>query len=55
MRTFQPPQLLPLRGENFRWADLVSGNLKEVEATAVLTLAPWNTIVKLPTLRKTWL
>jgi hypothetical protein len=38
---------LSLRGENFRWADLVSGNLKEVEATSVATLALWNTVVKL--------
>jgi hypothetical protein len=39
---------LSLRGENFRWADLVSGNLKEVEATSLATLVLWNTIVKLP-------
>jgi hypothetical protein len=46
-------QSLTLRGENFRWADLVSGNLKEVEATSLSTLALWNAIVKLPNLRKT--
>jgi hypothetical protein len=40
--------LLSLRGENFRWADLVSGNLKEVEATSAATLALWNTDVKPP-------
>jgi len=39
--------LLSLRGKNFRWADLVSGNLKEVEATSVATLALCNTVVKL--------
>jgi hypothetical protein len=39
--------LLSLRGENFRWADLVSGNLKEVGATPLATLVLWNTIVKL--------
>jgi hypothetical protein len=38
--------LLSLRGENFRWADLVSGNLKEVEATSVATLALPNALVK---------
>jgi hypothetical protein len=37
---------LSLRGENFRWADLVSGNLKEVEATSVATLALPNALVK---------
>jgi hypothetical protein len=26
-------RLLSLRGENFRWADLVSGNLKEEKNT----------------------
>jgi hypothetical protein len=37
-----------LRGENFRWADLVSGNLKEVEATSLSTLTLRNAIVKPP-------
>jgi hypothetical protein len=40
--------LLSLRGENFRWADLVSGNLKEVEATSPANLALWTTVAKLP-------
>src|SRR5450755_809846 len=38
--------LLSLRGENFRWADLVSGNLKEVEATSPPTLGLRNAAVK---------
>jgi len=38
--------LLSLRGENFRWADLVSGNLKEVEATSPATLDLRNILVK---------
>jgi hypothetical protein len=46
-------QSLTLRGENFRWADLVSGNLKEVEATSLSTLALWNATVKPPNLRQT--
>jgi hypothetical protein len=37
--------LLPLRGANFRWADLVSGNLKEVGTTSVATVALWDPIV----------
>ena len=39
--------LLSLRGENFRWADLVSGNLKEVKATSPATVVLWSTIVNL--------
>src|ERR1700680_3624230 len=46
-------RLLSLRGENFRWADLVSGNLKEVEVTSLATLALWNAIVKPPNPRQT--
>ena len=38
---------LPLRGENFRWADLVSGNLKEVKATSPATVVLWSAIVNL--------
>jgi hypothetical protein len=37
---------LSLRGENFRWADLVSGNLKEAGAASLATLALSNPVVK---------
>jgi hypothetical protein len=38
--------LLSLRGGNFRWADLVSGNLKEVGSTSSTTLDLRNSLVK---------